>query len=143
MKKILIGICVIVSINSFSQDAIDTIYSRYVQLQWEDLKWLVESSTRIDDSLEMATASKIKEFVKTIPGKQASTLITLDSVPGRVHKSWYDTYMSASRTETLGLSNTVRTNLRVYAPMVPFLNPKDEAGDNQRKKKLAIGAFIL
>ena len=117
MKKLLLAILVLISINSFSQ--IDTIYVRNLSLRAEDWYWL-KGNWNPSDSVAKKAWKKIR--VKLVLDNPASntTMVTVDSIPGRIALVFYATFFNASKGETANLTNNISQNIKAYTPMLTF-----------------------
>jgi hypothetical protein len=129
MKKILLLIILSISLKSFSQN-IDTVYVRNLSLRAEDWYWLKASWTP-RDSTEKKVWKKMR--VKLILDAPASniTMVTIDSIPGRLALFFYSTFLNASKGETSNMTNNISQNIKAYTPMLTFTTIVDLAFTNR------------
>jgi hypothetical protein len=124
MKKILLLILIFISIKSFSQQPIDTVYVRNLSLRAEDWYWL-KGGWNPSDSTAKKTWKKIR--VKLVADNPASntTMVTIDSIPGKIALLFYVNFLNASKGETSNMTNNISQNIKAYTPMLTFTNAVD------------------
>ncbi len=123
MKKLLSLFIILISLNSFSQN-IDTIYVRYLTLRTEDWYWLKGNWSPSDESSKAAW-KKMRTKLNADNPASNTTLVMIDSIPGKVALAFYNTFMQFSKGETSSLTNTISQNIKAYTPMLPFTNAVD------------------
>ena len=121
MKKILSTILILVSIETFSQGSMDTIYVRNLTLRWEEWAWL-KGKWSPADSVEKKTFRKIRSAVLDANPSSFTTNITIDSIPGKTAMIFYTIFNNSSKAETAPMSNNISQNIKNYAPMTAFCN---------------------
>lgn len=123
MKKILLSLCIIVSINSYSQ-SLDTVYVRNLTLRAEDWYWL-KGNWSPQDSIEKKAWKKIRVALLTANPASNITNVTIDSIPGRIALRFYTVFVQSSKSETSNLQNNISQNIKAYTPMLLFTNAVD------------------
>jgi len=123
MKKILSLLLVIISINSFSQN-IDTVRVRNLNLRAEEWYWL-KAQWNPKDSLEKNTWKKMRNKLVADSPATNTTMVTIDSIPGKVALFFYQVFLFNTKGETSLLPNNISNNIKGYAPMTPFTNTVD------------------
>lgn len=138
MKKLLIAF-LIISVNSFSQEPIDTIYVRNLSLRAEEWYWLKAQWTP-GDSLGKKAWKKMRNTLTAAAPPTNGTQIVIDSIPGRIALFFYFLYTSAGKQETSYMSNdanSIGTKIKAYTPLIPFCtlidDSKQAAFQNNRK----------
>lgn len=129
MKKILLSLCLIVSINSFSQ-TLDTIYVRNLALRAEEWYWLKGSWLPTGEE-EKKAWKKIRNTLVAAAPPNNSTMVTIDSVPGSIALSFYSIFLRGLKGETAFITNNISQNIKAYTPMLPFTNAIDAQYSNQ------------
>lgn len=137
MKKILI-LFLIVSVKSFSQEPLDTIYARNISLSYEELKWLKGGWTPTDSS-EKKQWRKLEAAVNAAGNPNNNTQINVDSVSGKVWLLFFSNYTNATRGETRNFNNDIRTRIRAYPPLTPYCDLIELNGELQRLNKIKNG----
>ena len=139
MKKLLILFCVIISVNSFSQESIDTIYVRTLSLRAEEWYWL-KAQWNPSDSLGKKAWKKMRNALTAAAPAQNNTQVVIDSIPGRLALFFYYLYITAGKQETSYMSNdanSIGTKIKAYTPLIPFCtiidDTKQAAFQNHRK----------
>lgn len=138
MKKTLIFICIILSINSIGQN-IDTVYVRNLNLRAEEWYWLKAQWTPRDET-EKKAWKKIRNTLVAAAPATNGTMVNIDSIPGRVAHFFYSIYAAAQKQETSYMSNdanSIGTKIKAYTPIAPFCTSIDDtkqaAFQNTRK----------
>lgn len=134
MKKILILICIIFSINSFGQ--IDTVYVRNLQLKGEEWWWCIRGLDLNNmDSLHSKYYNRLVSNIKAA-NLSSATLFTFDSLPGSFSMTFFDDYWSRPEARD-NMGQGIDTKLRAYPPLAPYIANSDAqrlAKFNARKK---------
>lgn len=120
MKKILIAIFLIVSVNSFSQN-IDTIRVRNLQLKYEEWSWLVGGVNPLNlDSIGKKQFKKLINFLDAANPAGFSTNITYDSLPGRIAMFFFLDYWNHTEARD-NMGTGIDTKIRAYTPLASFI----------------------
>lgn len=117
MKKLLLSLCFIISINCFSQ-SLDTVSDQTLILRSQDWAWLVGKFGQGVDSLDRAIIRSIRTQVLLANPATWNTNVTITGLKGR-HIIWmYAEYSRSSFNEILNLGSnnaertTIYTNIR-------------------------------
>lgn len=126
MKKILIAICLIVSVNTFSQN-IDTIRVRNLQLKYEEWSWLIGGINPFQlDSLSKKQYKKLTKFLDEANPAGFGTNITYDSLPGRFALFFFQEYWKNHEARD-NMGTGIDTKIRAYTPLSGFIAAADAA----------------
>jgi hypothetical protein len=129
MKKIILLVLVIVSVNSFGQ-TLDTVYVRNLQLRAEEWYWL-KGNWIPQDTIQKKAWKKIRTKLVSDNPPTNATLVTIDSIPGVVALMFYSMFINSSKGETGFMTNNISQNIKAYTPMLLFTNEKD--AENQSR----------
>lgn len=138
MKKLFLFICVIISVNSFSQQPLDTIYPPVISLSYEEIKWLKGGWTP-SDSAEKKQWRRLEAAVNAVPSPNNNTQIPVDSVSGKVWLLFFSNYTNATRGETRAFNNDIRTKIRAYPPLTPYCDLIELPGELKRVNQIKNG----
>lgn len=116
MRKLLIIIAVLFSINSYSQN-IDTV-SVSVTLRAQDWAWAVGKYGHGNDSLSRTRIRAVRTAMIAANPQNWNTNITINNVPGPIVLFIYQTFMGCGFGEMLAMGSnnaertTIYTNIR-------------------------------
>ncbi len=118
MKKILLSICIIFSINSFSQCSLDGVSSS-LTLQFRHWKWAASKIGIGQDSISVNRMRAFRTQVLAANPATDATNVTINNVPGEVIVEIYQLYLfSCSFAEYFNMGSTdaerrtIFTNIR-------------------------------
>ncbi len=137
MKKILSLICILITVNCFSQ-TIDTVYVRNLSLSYEEWKWIKGGWTP-NDSLGKKQWRKLETAVTNVSNPSNNTQINVDSLHGSVVLLFYANFMGAAKGETRTMSNDIRSKIRAYTPILSFCDLIESSWDAVKGNKTKNG----
>lgn len=121
MKKLLILICVLISLESFSQKPIDTVYVRNLTLKYEEWSWIIGGINPFElDSVNKKRFKKLTKFLDDANPAGFSTNITYDSLPGRFALFAFREYWAHHEARD-NMGTGIDTKLRAYPPLASFI----------------------
>lgn len=112
MRKILIIIAVLFSVNSYSQN-IDTV-SVSLTLRAQDWAWAVGKFGQGTDSLSRARIRAVRTAMITANPQTWQTNVTINNVPGPVVMWIYNSFMHAGFGEMLAMGSTTAERTTIY-----------------------------
>lgn len=122
MKKILLIIAIVFSLNSFSQ-SIDTVTISSVQLMAKNWVWAVGKYGEGTDSVSRVRIRQIRTAIKAINPATWETNVTINNVPGSVVIYIYQAFMYAASGEVLAMGNTQAERYNIYTVIRAINNP--------------------
>lgn len=143
MKKIILAICIVFSIQSSSQN-IDTVFVRNLTLQAGDWAYLVGSYNLTLDSVSMSGYRKIRAKIQEAIPPSWTTNVTIDSIPGRTVVEFYQIIKSSAAgeiaTRYTAITNAIaaKTNVTYWVGYFDAANTSEFVRKRDKGKNLLI-----
>lgn len=112
MKKIILLLTILVSLNSYSQN-LDTV-SVSLTLRAQDWAWGVGKFGPGTDSIGRAKIRTIRTAMLAANPANWNSNVTIDNIPGKILIFLYDAFTRASFSEVLQMGNTTAERTTIY-----------------------------
>lgn len=128
MKKLVLIITTIFSLSASAQN-IDTIRVRDLSLQAQDWAWLVgkNASSINTDSSTVAAFRKIRTALQAVQNPQWTTVVNIDSIPGKIVLAFYQTAKTSNAGEIVNRYTAITNAIAAKTVLAYWVGRIDEA----------------
>jgi hypothetical protein len=138
MKRLFFLILFSGAIASQAQNLDTVIVRTETTLPLVDWLWMRGKGGMANDSLTLVADKRINAELKKIPGLTAATLVTLDSLPGRMMMGFYRS-LRAYGSERASRYNTILTALTAHPTLAYWIGRLDGAISRDSDQAITLG----
>ncbi len=144
MKKIILAICLLVSVQSFSQGNIDTVNVASLTLKAGDWAYLVSYADG-RDSTTLSFVRKLRTAAQALQNPTWNTDMTVTNIPGNIVLRMYGIMISEPYGMAASIGNNIYTKIMAInnATLSYHIGLIDASFPNQYKNKRNIGKNML
>lgn len=125
MKKILLSILILISIDSFAQN-IDTAKAS-LTLRLREWEWVIGKKGAGDDSISAARVRVLRNAVIAAGTLNPDANITVNNVPGNIIMDIYRIYLNSSVGDMLNLGTNTAQRLNILTTIRAITNDAIQA----------------